>query len=103
MMIDIDAFKQVNDSHGHEVRDQVLNKVAALLRQSARVEDVVGRFGGEEFVVVCPGANLALGAATRRTAASESGEADYPGGQRLPAGHSEHRRIPAGCDHRHCE
>jgi two-component system cell cycle response regulator len=61
MMIDIDAFKQVNDSYGHEVGDEVLKKVAALLRQSARVEDVVGRFGGEEFVAVCPGANLAMG------------------------------------------
>ena len=61
MMVDIDAFKQVNDVHGHEVGDQVLSKVAALLRQSARVEDVVGRLGGEEFVVVCPGANLAMG------------------------------------------
>ena len=62
MMIDIDAFKQVNDNHGHEVGDQVLNKVAALLRQGARVEDVVGRLGGDEFVVVCPEANLAIGA-----------------------------------------
>lgn len=61
MMIDIDAFKQVNDVHGHETGDRVLIKVATLLRQSARVEDVVGRLGGEEFVVVCPGANLAMG------------------------------------------
>lgn len=56
LMIDIDAFKQVNDVHGHEVGDQVLSKVAALLRQTARIEDVVGRPGGEEFVVACPGA-----------------------------------------------
>lgn len=60
MMVDIDAFKQINDAHGHETGDQVLTKVAALLRLNARVEDVVGRLGGDEFVVVCPGANLAM-------------------------------------------
>ena len=57
----ISDWVMVNDVHGHETGDRVLNKVAALLRQSARVEDVVGRLGGEEFVVVCPGANLAMG------------------------------------------
>jgi diguanylate cyclase (GGDEF)-like protein len=61
MMIDIDGFKQVNDMHGHEAGDQVLTKVAALLRQSARVEDIVGRLGGDEFVVICPAANASMG------------------------------------------
>ncbi|MEO8005695.1 MAG: diguanylate cyclase [Betaproteobacteria bacterium] len=61
MMIDIDGFKQVNDVHGHEAGDQVLTKVAALLRQTARVEDVVGRLGGDEFVVICPAANATMG------------------------------------------
>lgn len=61
MMIDIDSFKLINDNHGHETGDQVLIKVAALLRSSARVEDIVGRIGGEEFVVICPGGNLPMG------------------------------------------
>ncbi|HVY06188.1 MAG TPA: diguanylate cyclase [Burkholderiales bacterium] len=61
MMIDVDAFKQVNDAHGHDAGDQLLVRIAALLRQEARVEDIVGRLGGDEFVVICPGANLAMG------------------------------------------
>jgi two-component system, cell cycle response regulator len=61
MMIDIDGFKAVNDGYGHEVGDQLLRQLSALLRESARTEDVVGRLGGEEFVVICPGANLAVG------------------------------------------
>jgi diguanylate cyclase (GGDEF)-like protein len=61
LYIDIDGFKAVNDGYGHEVGDQLLRQLSALLRESARTEDVVGRLGGEEFVVICPGANLAVG------------------------------------------
>lgn len=55
MMADIDTFKQVNDVHGHEVGDSILRQVGATLRRVSRVDDVVGRLGGEEFVVICPG------------------------------------------------
>ena len=61
MMIDLDGFKQINDVHGQEAGDKVLTRVAARLRQTARVEDVVGRLGGDEFVVICPAANMAMG------------------------------------------
>ncbi len=58
MMIDIDRFKEVNDSHGHAVGDQVLLEVAATMRASARKEDSVCRMGGEEFLVICRNADL---------------------------------------------
>ncbi|TMR01873.1 GGDEF domain-containing protein, partial [Nonomuraea turkmeniaca] len=58
LIIDIDHFKRVNDAHGHLVGDQVLAGVAATLRSQLRDYDVVGRFGGEEFVVLLPGADV---------------------------------------------
>jgi len=58
MMIDIDRFKEVNDTHGHAVGDQVLLEVARTIRRSARKEDAVCRMGGEEFLVICRNADL---------------------------------------------
>jgi len=55
LMLDIDHFKRVNDTHGHGKGDEVLASVAKTVRQSVRLDDLVGRFGGEEFVVfLCP-------------------------------------------------
>ena len=53
-VVDIDRFKQVNDTYGHAAGDTVLREVARRLAVSARVEDVVGRWGGEEFIVILP-------------------------------------------------
>lgn len=57
-LFDLDHFKQVNDSFGHLVGDKVLATIAGVLRRAARQSDIVGRFGGEEFVAFLPGANL---------------------------------------------
>src|SRR5438270_12497160 len=54
LMIDLDHFKNINDSYGHNVGDQVLQWVGKTLRESCRVYDVPGRYGGEEFCVVLP-------------------------------------------------
>ncbi len=51
---DIDHFKDINDTHGHHIGDIVLRTVADLFRSNLRVSDVVGRFGGEEFMLVLP-------------------------------------------------
>lgn len=53
MMVDIDHFKSINDSHGHLLGDEALKMVAASLRQTARKQDIVCRLGGEEFLVIC--------------------------------------------------
>jgi diguanylate cyclase (GGDEF)-like protein len=54
LMVDLDHFKRVNDSHGHLAGDHVLKAVGDLLRAEVRDYDVVGRFGGEEFAVLLP-------------------------------------------------
>ena len=57
-IIDIDKFKEVNDSYGHQVGDKVLQEVALILNRYRRKTDFVGRYGGEEFVIICPESNL---------------------------------------------
>jgi diguanylate cyclase (GGDEF)-like protein len=52
LMLDVDHFKRVNDTFGHQVGDEVLRRVAVLIKHGCRTEDLVARYGGEEFVVV---------------------------------------------------
>jgi diguanylate cyclase (GGDEF)-like protein len=57
MILDLDHFKQINDTHGHDVGDEVLREVARCLLALTRYHDVVARLGGEEFAVVAPNMN----------------------------------------------
>ena len=63
MMVDLDHFKSVNDRYGHAAGDAVLCEVSRRLKISSRTYDVVGRIGGEEFLIVAPGCGAAQGVA----------------------------------------
>ncbi len=63
MMVDIDHFKSVNDIHGHRAGDIVLRETARKMLATARPYDSIGRYGGEEFLVVAPGSGLIAAAA----------------------------------------
>lgn len=59
ILLDVDHFKAVNDAHGHNVGDQVLASTARLLQEAARSADAVGRWGGEEFLMLLPSTGAA--------------------------------------------
>jgi two-component system cell cycle response regulator len=54
IMLDVDHFKRVNDTYGHATGDEVLKTVARIIAEQVRRYDVCGRFGGEEFIIICP-------------------------------------------------
>ncbi len=61
LMLDIDEFKSLNDNYGHEIGDLFLKKVAEVLHFSAREKDIVGRYGGEEFIIFLPNTDFDTG------------------------------------------
>ena len=75
LVLDIDHFKSINDTHGHDAGDDVLREFALRIRRSIRNIDLACRFGGEEFVVVMPDTDMAVAAAVaerlRRRVAGE--------------------------------
>ncbi len=77
MMADIDHFKSVNDSHGHQIGDELLMAIARLLQQGVRRVDTVARWGGEEFMILCPATSLADACALAETIRRSIGGTDF--------------------------
>ncbi|RPJ71264.1 MAG: diguanylate cyclase [Acidobacteria bacterium] len=85
LLADVDGFKQVNDRHGHQAGDAALRVVAATLAGAIRVYDQVARWGGEEFLVLCPGLDSAglVGLADRLRVLVERSDVPLASGERL--------------------
>lgn len=58
IMVDLDKFKNVNDMYGHQIGDMLLKEISQLLSSNLRKADHIGRWGGEEFLIICPNTNL---------------------------------------------
>jgi len=86
VLLDIDHFKRVNDDHGHDCGDEVLQRVTAVIAANLRASDVFGRWGGEEFLIACQG--LRLGDAGRLA------EKLRENVQQAQIMHGDNRRIP---------
>ena len=85
LMLDIDSFKAINDTHGHQTGDAALMLVARALRGASRKQDSVGRWGGEEFLLVAPGIDAAAAPALAERLRAAVAAEDYPDGLRVTA------------------
>lgn len=85
ILLDIDHFKRINDQHGHPTGDLVLVELARLLRAGTRATDAVGRWGGEEFLVVCADTDGAGAAKLAETLRQTIQDHRFPVVQRLSA------------------
>ncbi len=83
LMIDIDRFKQINDTHGHATGDRVLKRMASLLREEKREADILARFGGEEFIMLLPETGVEGAATFAERLRQKIADLDCDGGERL--------------------
>jgi diguanylate cyclase (GGDEF)-like protein/PAS domain S-box-containing protein len=88
LFIDLDRFKQVNDDYGHDIGDELLQQVARRLRAAVRTDDTAARVGGDEFVVICPGASEQVAGLLARRLTDVIGAPYAIGGHELSIGAS---------------
>lgn len=88
VLIDVDGFKRVNDTHGHHVGDLVLQGLARLLTQRLRKSDIVCRYGGEEFAVIMPEVSSAQATALIEKLMHDFARLDMPAGDPRLTGHT---------------
>lgn len=86
-ILDLDYFKKYNDFHGHVAGDTILAELADLLRQSVRPSEIVGRFGGEEFLVIMPNLDDTAALSLVQRMRTMIAEHVFPGAEVLPGGH----------------
>lgn len=92
VMLDVDFFKLYNDQHGHLQGDEVLRRLSQVLKANVRRSDAIGRFGGEEFLVVLPEANKEQALSVAQKLRRSVEQADFPGGYLQPLG-----RVTISC------
>ena len=77
MMLDLDDFKGINDTYGHQSGDRVLSKIAEVLSKATRQTDIHCRYGGEEFVIILPETTLAAAATVAQRVRAAISEATF--------------------------
>ncbi|MBI2748854.1 MAG: diguanylate cyclase [Burkholderiales bacterium] len=78
VMMDIDRFKQINDQHGHAVGDQVLVQLVGIVQTSLRTSDALTRWGGDEFIILCPNTTLSTSTTLAQRLLTEIRKARFP-------------------------
>jgi diguanylate cyclase (GGDEF)-like protein len=86
LLLDIDHFKNYNDTNGHLAGAEALKTVALLLKRSVREDDLVARYGGEEFVILYVGASKSLACRLAQGVRRAVEAYEFPGGDRQPLG-----------------
>jgi diguanylate cyclase (GGDEF)-like protein len=106
VFIDIDHFKCINDAHGHDVGDDVLRKFAAVIASGIRSSDRLVRWGGEEFLIVCPMTNVYQGRILAENLRSALHQQTWPAGLRVTASFGvaqHHERDEVGVVIKHAD
>ncbi len=85
-LMDIDNFKNYNDTNGHGAGDRLLQELAGLVQENVRKDDIFGRFGGEEFLLILPGANLGQAMAVAYKVRAAIAAHHFPFAERQPLG-----------------
>jgi diguanylate cyclase (GGDEF)-like protein len=106
IFIDIDHFKSINDTHGHDVGDDVLRKFASVIASGIRSSDRLVRWGGEEFLIVCPGTNVHQGRTLAENLRRTLHQQAWPAGLRVTASFGvaqHHERDAVGVVIKHAD